>query len=204
LTTKSRSMPAARKITVTAIMTAIAVVLQYIEFAIPIIPSFIKLDFSDLPALLTAFSLGPWYGVLVELLKNLIHLPFGSSAGVGELSNFILGASFVLPAGYIYKENMTKKGALIGSLMGAIIMALVCFPSNYWFVYPAYVKIYGMPMEAILGMYQAILPSVKTLPQALLIFNVPFTFVKGMIDVAVTFAIYKRISPIIKGTAKTN
>lgn len=202
-TTNSKgTIPAARKLTVTAIMTAIAVVLQYIEFSLPIIPSFIKLDFSDLPELLTAFSLGPWYGVLVAFLKNLIHLPFGSSAGVGELSNFILAAFFVIPAGLIYQKDKSKKGALIGSLVGALVMALVSFPSNLWFVYPAYVKVYGMPLEAIIGMYSAILPSVTTLPKALLVFNVPFTLVKGLLDVLLTFLIYKRISPLIKGTAK--
>ena len=86
---------------VAAMLTAVAAVLQFIEFSVPLVPSFIKLDISDLPALLGTFSLGPVYGVAIQLLKNLLHLPFGSSAGVGELSNFILGAVFVFVAGTI-------------------------------------------------------------------------------------------------------
>ena len=202
-TTKSNNtMSAARKITVTAIMTAIAVVLQYIEFSVPFVPAFLKLDFSDLPALLTSFALGPVYGVLVELLKNLIHLPVSGSMMIGELSNFLLGAFFVFPAGLVYQNDKSKKGALVGSLAGALAMALASMPINYWIVYPLYGKFMNLSTEIILGMYQAILPSVKTLPQALAIFNIPFTFVKGMIDVLLTFLVYKRISPIIKGTAK--
>lgn len=199
------NMSAIRKITVTAIMTAIAILLQYVEFPIPmLIPAFIKLDFSDMPELLTSFALGPWYGALVAILKNLIHLPFTSSAGVGELSNALLGVIFVVPAGYIYKAKgaKTRKHALLGSLAGAATMAVTSFPLNMFLVYPAYVKVYGMPMEGIIGMYSAILPAVHTLPQALFIFNVPFTLIKGLLDVAITFIIYKRISPLIKGTAK--
>ena len=189
-TQQSGSTSMVRKLTTTAVMAAIATILMYIEFPIPIMPGFIKLDFSELPALLTSFALGPWYGALVCLLKNLIHLPVTSSSGVGELANFLIGVCFVIPTGYIYQ--------FIGSLVGAVIMAVVSFPINYFIVYPFYTNF--MPMEAIVGAYQAILPSIKGLSDALLIFNVPFTFVKGMIDVVITFLVYKRLSPIIKGT----
>lgn len=187
-----------RKLTTTAVMAAIATILMYIEFPIPVMPAFVKLDFSELPALLTSFALGPWYGALVCLLKNLIHLPVTSSSGVGELANFLIGIFFVIPAGLIYQKMKSRKGALIGSLSGAIIMALISFPINYFIVYPFYTNF--MPMEAIIGAYQAILPSIRGLADALLIFNVPFTFVKGILNVIITFLIYKRLSPIIKGT----
>lgn len=140
---------------VAAMLSAVAAVLQFVEFSIPLIPSFVKLDISDLPALLGTFSLGPVYGVVIQLVKNLLHLPFGSSAGVGELSNFILGAVFVLCAGLVYRKHKSRKGALIGAMLGAVLMAVVSVPSNYFFVYPAYVKVYGMPLEAIIGAYQA-------------------------------------------------
>ena len=171
-------------IAVAAMLCAVAFVLQFIEFSIPLIPSFVKLDLSDLPALLGTFSLGPVYGVVIQLVKNLLHLPFGSSAGVGELSNFILGAVFVLCAGLVYRKHKSRKGALIGAMLGAVLMAVVSVPSNYFFVYPAYVKVYGMPLEAIIGAYQAILgtiaevPSSNALLNCLLVFNVPFTFCK--------------------------
>ncbi|MBQ6445279.1 MAG: ECF transporter S component [Clostridia bacterium] len=187
-----------RKLTTTAVMAAIATILMYIEFPIPIMPGFIKLDFSELPALLTAVALGPGYGALVCLLKNLIHLPVTSSSGVGELANFLIGICFVIPAGAFYQLHKSREGALAGSLFGAFIMAAVSYPINYFIVYTFYTNY--MPMEAIIGAYQAILPSIRGLSDALLIFNVPFTFVKGMIDVVITFLVYKRLSPIIKGT----
>ena len=90
---------------VAAMLCAVAFVLQFIEFSIPLIPAFVKLDLSDLPALLGTFSLGPVYGVVIQLVKNLLHLPFGSSAGVGELSNFLLGSVFVLVAGLVYRRH---------------------------------------------------------------------------------------------------
>lgn len=188
-----------RKITVTAIMSAIAAILQFIEISIPIIPSFVKLDFSDLPALITSFAIGPWYGVTVELLKNLLHLPFGSSAGVGEICNFLLGAIFCLTAGLIYKKRKTRAGAALGALLGALFMALVSLPMNYFAVYPAYVVLYGMPMDAIVGMYSEILPGTDSLIKALCIFNLPFTFLKGIANAIICFLIYKPLSPVIKG-----
>ncbi len=187
-TQQSGSTSMVRKLTTTAVMAAIATILMYIEFPIPIMPGFIKLDFSELPALLTSFALGPWYGALVCLLKNLIHLPVTSSSGVGELANFLIGICFVIPAGLVYQSHKSRKGALSGSII--------------FIVYPFYTNF--MPMEAIVGAYQAILPSIKGLSDALLIFNVPFTFVKGMIDVVITFLVYKRLSPIIKGTNSKN
>lgn len=197
-TQQNGSTSMVRKLTTTAVMAAIATILMYIEFPIPVMPAFVKLDFSELPALLTSFALGPWYGALVCLLKNLIHLPVTSSSGVGELANFLIGIFFVIPAGAIYQKLKSRKGALIGSLLGALIMAAASFPINYFIVYPFYTNF--MPMEGIIGAYQAILPSIKGLADALLIFNVPFTFCKGIIDVLITFLIYKRLSPVIKGT----
>ena len=125
------------RLAVSAMLTAVAAVLQFLEFSIPLVPSFIKLDFSDLPALLGTFSLGPVYGVAIQLVKNLLHLPFGSSAGVGELSNFILGAVFVFVAGAIYKHSKSRKSALVGSVAGAAAMALISIITNYFIVYPA-------------------------------------------------------------------
>lgn len=188
-----------RLITGTAMLTAVAVVLQYIEIAIPIMPSFIKLDFSDLPELIGAFAYGPLAGVLIALFKNLIHLAVSQSGFVGELSNFLLGASFALVAGLIYKHKKTKMGALIGGVAASAVMAAVSLPLNYFVIYPLYYSILGFPEQAILEMYQLILPKVKSIAQALLIFNVPFTFIKCLISVAVTMVIYKPLSPLLKG-----
>ena len=112
-----------RKLTVTAIMGAVASVLMYLSFSTPVIPSFIKLDFSELPALIAAFSMGPVSGGAVCLIKNVVSVLSTSTAGVGELSNFLLGLFFVVPAGILYRRMNSRKGALIASLVGAAAMA---------------------------------------------------------------------------------
>ena len=188
-----------RKFFVSGIFGALGFVLMLLEFSLPfIIPSFIKLDFSEIPALIASFAYGPLYGILVCAVKNLLHLFVTTSAGVGEISNFILGAIFVFPAGLIYKKIHNRKGALIGSVIGAVIMAVVSIATNYFIVYPAYVVIYGMPMDAIVGMYKALLPAADNLFKALVIFNLPFNTAKGIVDAAICFAVYKRLSPFLK------
>ena len=196
--TKTKSKFNARFIAGTAMLSAVAFILQYIEIAIPIMPAFIKFDFSDLPALIGAFAYGPLAGVLIELIKNLIHCAFSQSATVGELSNFILGAVFVGTAGFIYKNKKNKTTALIGGVVGSVVMGLVCIPSNYFVVYPVYYAA-GFAEEAVLGMYQLILPGVKNVLQCLFVFNLPFTIVKGLISTAITMLIYKHLSPILNG-----
>ena len=197
---KMNITPRTRKITMIGMLSAIAFILMYLDFSVPFMPSFIKMDISELPALIGSFAMGPIEGIIICLVKNLLHLFKTTTGGVGELSNFILGAAFTGCAGFIYRKKNTKKGALIGSLAGAVTMALVSIVTNYYIVYPIYTKF--MPMEAIIGAYQAILPSADSLLKCLIIFNVPFTFVKGMLSVLITFLIYKRISPIIKGNQK--
>ena len=189
-------------LTVAAMLSAVAFILMFIEFPIPmLIPAFIKMDFSDLPALLGAFALGPVYGVIISFMKNLLHIVIKgtSTACVGELSNFILGAIFSAVAGYIYKHHKRRKTAIIGAVAGAVAMGVLSVPSNYFVVYPAYVQFYHMPLEAILGMYQAILPSADSLIKCLVIFNMPFTLVKGLLDAVLCMLIYKPLSPILHG-----
>lgn len=196
-----------RNIAVAAAFAAIAFVLQFIEISIPIMPAFVKLDISDLPALFGTFALGPVYGVAIELVKNILHLTSGSSAGVGELCNFILGAVFTFAAGIIYKHKKTRKRAIVGSILAALLMAIVSLPLNYFFVYPAYVVLYGMPLDAIIGMYQAILGPIASIPtgnalfNCLFVFNVPFTFLKGILDALLCYLIYK---PLVTALRKAN
>ena len=196
---RKSSFLSTRYIAVTAILSSLAFVLQLIEVPLPMImPTFIKFDLSDLPALIGAFSIGPVCGVLVEFLKNLLHAILSShSFGVGELSNFILGAVFVGISGLYYKSHKTKKGAIVGALIGSFVMAAVSFPSNLYVVYPVYYNF--MPKETIIQAYQMIFPAVDSIEKCLLIFNVPFTFVKGLINVLITVFVYKKISPIIHG-----
>lgn len=186
-----------RYLTVTAMLSAVAYILMFLDFSVPFMPGFIKMDLSELPALIGSFSMGPLCGVMICLVKNVLHLFITTTGGVGELSNFILGVAFVLPAGLIYKHKKTRKTALAGSLLGAVIMAVFSVFSNYFLVYPVYYNF--MPEDRILAAYQLILPSMKSILQCLICFNMPFTFVKGLFSVVITFLVYKHISPILKG-----
>ena len=186
-----------RALTSMGMLSAVSFILMFLDFSVPLMPAFIKMDVSDLPALIGSFALGPVAGVIISLVKNLLHLFRTSTGGVGELSNFILSASFVLTAGLVYKFKKNRIGALIGSVLGAAIMAVISIFSNYYLVYPLYEKF--MPIDQIIGAYQAIDPNVDGLMECLIKFNMPFTFVKAMICTLISFLIYKKLSPIIKG-----
>ena len=184
-----------------ALCSAIAYVLMLIEIAIPIVPSFVKFDFSDLPALICAFTFGPLAGVFVELIKNLLHLLTTHTMGVGELSNFILGYCLVIPAGIIYKKNRTRKGALIGMLVGTLCFAAMGFFSNYFIVFPFYINAMGFPMDAIIEMGTKISPILDSELKLIALCITPYNIFKGVIISILTFLLYKRLKPILKGKA---
>lgn len=187
-----------RKITMTAMLAAVATLLMYLQFPLPfLMPSFVQMDFSELPALIASFAIGPVSGVAVCLIKNLIHLLVSGSGGVGELCNFLLGVTLVVPAGLLYRIRRTRRFALIGCLIGAACMALLSFPLNLYLIYPFYERF--MPIDAIIRSYSEILPAISSLPAALLVFNLPFTLVKGLAATGLTFLIYKPISSFING-----
>lgn len=208
-TTKSKATIDARQLAVTAMLSAVAFILMYVEFAVPVVPSFIKFDFSDLPALIGAFALGPVYGVIIQLIKNLVHLAVSQSMFIGELSNFILGATFAFCAGTIYKRHKTKKTAFVGGIIAAFVMGAVSIVTNYFIVYPIYVKVFfGGDVSICVGMYDAIssgllhLGHMNTLMDCLVWFNLPFTVVKGLISVVISMLIYQPLRPLLK--AKNN
>ncbi len=179
-----------------AVLAGISVLLQLIEFPVAfLIPEFVKFDISDLPALIASYGLGPLWGAAVCLVKNLIHLPFGSTGGVGELANLLIGIAFTVPAGVIYRKLHSRRGAFIGGITGSAVAAAVGFPVNLFIAYPFYERF--LPIEAILSAYGAIAGRDLTLVQALLIFNLPFTFVRLLITLLVAMAVYKSISPVL-------
>lgn len=187
-----------RYIAMTAMLGALAFVLQFLAFPLPfLIPSFIEFDFSDLPALVASFSMGPISGIAVALIKNVTHLTITTTGGVGELANFLLTAIFVGVAGIVYHRKKTRSGALMGSLTGTLIMSVASVPINLFLTYPVYYHF--MPKEAILGAYQAIFPFVGDIHTCLWFFNAPFNLLKGGVVAIITFIIYKHISPLIKG-----
>ena len=190
-----------RKMVIIGMMTALATIVYYLDFPVPFMPGFIKLDFSNVISLLTGFALGPVEGVMVCLLKNLIHLlikGIDTTMGIGDIFDFVTSATFVLVAAIIYKKNRTKKGAVIATLVGMLAFTVISLPLNYFIVYPIYFKAYGGE-AAILGAYQKLMSSVKNIFSALCIFNLPFTFIKGLLCSIITIIIYKPLSPILKG-----
>lgn len=186
-------------ITITAILTAIAVVLQYLEFPVPMfIPPFVKFDFSDLPAILAAFLVSPVSGVFVCLLKNVIHIAVSQSAGVGELCNFMLGVVMVIPSWLIYKIKPSKTMAAIAMVAGSFLVAIASIFINYYITYPFYQEAYHLPIDAIIGMYRELNDGVGSLWDALIWFNAPFTFIKFWLDSLIVFFIYKPLSTAIR------
>ena len=195
----SKTQNRTRVIAGCGILTAASIVLQFLEFSVPIVPSFLKFDFSDLPALIGAFAYGPLAGILISFVKNLVHIPIGTTSFVGPLSNFLLAASFAFVSGYIYKLNKTKGNAFSAGITGAVTMGLFSVVVNFFIIYPLYYSVLGFPEEAVLGMYRVVMPSLPSVTDGLIIFNVPFTIVKGVADVLITMLIYKPLSPFLHG-----
>ena len=181
-----------------AMLSAVAFLLNLIDFPVPLMPSFVKLDISDLPALLGSFALGPVAGVIIEVLKNVLKLIVRgtSTQFVGELFSIVMGGVFVVVAGLIYKVKHTRAGAVSAAVAGAVAMALASLPMTYSVVYPRYATLFG-GMERIIGAYQAIWGGAGDLFTCLAVFNIPFTFVKGMLDAVICFLIYKPLSPLL-------
>lgn len=183
-----------------AMLTAVASVIYYLDFPVPLMPSFIKLDLSNVVSLFAGFTLGPVGGLLVCLLKNIIHIAIkgmGTTMGIGDIFDFVTGATYAVTASLIYVKNHTKKGAFIGCCVATVLYTLVSLPLNYFVTYPIYAKAFG-GMEAIMGAYQAILPDVGNLFAALCIFNVPFTLVKGILCSVVTMVVYKPLITVLR------
>ena len=186
-----------RRLVFSALMAAMSVVLasELLSFKVPVMPSFMTFDFSDVPAMMASLTMGPVSGVFVCLVKNLFGLMTTKTGGIGELSNFILSVSLVLPAGLIAHKSDKFSRAVIGCSVGAVVMALISIPSNYFLVFPAYSAVMA-PMDVIIEAYQKILPSVNSLMDCLIIFNMPFTFVKGACAAIISIILYKKLRPI--------
>lgn len=188
-----------RTITGVAVLSAIAFILAYFEFPVPLSPSFARMDISDLPALIGAFAYGPLAGVLIELVKNALQLTSTATAGVGELANFIMGGTFVLVAGAVYRRRKTKKAALIACLIASLAMGIAAAVVNYFVLLPAFEAF--MPLSELIASFGEFMPFIKTKLDVVLFNALPFNLLKGLAISAVTMLIYKKLSPILKGAA---
>lgn len=186
-------------LTKVAILGAVAAVLMLFEFPLPFAPAFYELNFSEIAVLISGFALGPIAAVLTELIKILLNLVFNGTdtAFVGELSNFIMGVSFVLPASLIYKYKKSLSFAIIGMVVGTLSLTVFSAIVNYYLMIPAYVKFMGFKMEMIIGMGTKINSSITDLKTLILFATVPFNVVKGILSSVITILVYKRVSPIL-------
>ena len=192
---RTKARYSTRNLTRLSLLSVIAFLFMYIEFPLAFIaPPFIKIDLSDIPALIGGFAMGPVAGITIELVKCILtfFVRGTTTGGVGELSNFIVGALFVGLSSKFYSRHRTYRGAVIGLLLGVVGMTLVATLSNYFVVFPLYGKI--MPMDAIINMGRAVTPRVNSLWDLMLYCIVPFNLVKGLIISAATLALYKRVS----------
>ena len=193
-TTQKKPALSTQYLTRIAVLTALASILFTIS--IPVV-AFYHLDFSNLPVLLGAFSMGPVPGLIILFLKSLIGCLTSSTMYVGELADFLMGAAFILPASLIYRKHKTRKTALVGMAVGTLCMIVVSVLVNWKMMIPFYMTAFHMDMEAIIGMAQKALPFVDTEWKVLLYVTAPFNLLKGFVLSLLTFVLYKRLSPLL-------
>ena len=194
---KDRKISPVRMLTMTAALAAVACVLAFFEFPVPLSPSFARMDLSDYPALIGAFAFGPLCGILVELVKNALQLLSSSTGGVGELANFLMGGSYVAAAGFIYKYKKTKKGAGMACIGGSFAMGIVAGVTNYFILLPLFENF--MPLDQLIASFGEFLPFIKTKLDIVLYNAFPFNLLKGLVIGGFTMITYKQIRPILKG-----
>ena len=184
-----------------AMLSAVAVVLMLFEFPLPFLPPFYKIDASELPVIIGAFAMGPWAGVLIELLKNLLNLLLDgtTTAFVGEFANFLIGCSYVVPASLVYYYRKSKKNALLGLILGTVSCAVVGCLMNAYLLLPTYSKAFHMELDALIAMGTAVNKAIDSMFTFVLFATAPLNILKcGLVSVF-TMLIYKPISRILKG-----
>lgn len=197
---KERKVFNLKNVVLMGMFGALGAVLMLFEFPIPFIaPPFYGLDLSEIPVLVGTFSMGPLAGAVIELVKILVKLVLKptTTGFVGEFANICIGCSLILPAGWIYKRNKTKKGALIGMAAGTVSMAVAGAVLNALVMIPFYTNF--MPLDSIIAAGAAINPAVSNIWTFAFVCVAPFNLVKGAVVSLITTLIYKRISIIIHG-----
>lgn len=181
-----------------SMLGVIAFLLMFFELAMPVFPPFLKIDISDLPALIGAFALGPVAGIGIELLKNVLHGIFvGGTAFIGEAANFIVGSVFVGIAGLWYSRGKNRKNAIIGMVLGTVIMTAAAAVLNYYVLLPLYEKVLNFPVAAVVGMGTMVNANIKDLNSFIIWAIVPFNIFKGLVIALITLPVYKRVSSIL-------
>lgn len=192
---------ATRTLTKIAVLSVISFLIMYIlEIPLWFTPAFLKMDLSDIPALIGAFALGPMAGVAIEFVKIILHLAIKGTTtmGVGSLANFLVGAIFVYTAGYVYAKNKTIKGAVIGMIAGTLVVSAFAAVLNYTFLIPFYAKLYGVDVGYFVELGSAVNKYVSDYRTFILFGIIPFNLFKYVVVSIITIPLYKRISHVIK------
>ncbi len=198
---KRASVFEVRNIVQIGILSALAFLLMSLEIPLWFAPGFYRLDFSELPVLIGAFAMGPVAGILIEFIKILLYffIHGSSTAGVGDLANFIVGCCLVVPASAMYRRKKTKKNAMAGMAVGTVLMSAAGWAVNAFVLLPLYAAAFHMPMSAIIAMGTKVNTSVTSLSTFVLLIVVPFNLFKGVVVSMLTLLLYKRVSPILHG-----
>lgn len=182
-----------------AMLVAVATPLMMFDFPIPIFPGFYKFDLSYFPVVISTFSMGPVAGFITAVLKNLISFliagTFTDSAGIGALADTLIGLSFILPAGLIYRKIHTKKGAIASLSIALAVVSVFSCAFNYWFLIPTYSKFFGL--DAVLGMAQSACKYVTDVKGIIVLGTLPFNLLKWLVTSILTILTYKPLSKTI-------
>ncbi|MBQ9334051.1 MAG: ECF transporter S component [Lachnospiraceae bacterium] len=191
-----------RKVAMIGMFSAISAILMILELPVFFAPGFYKFDFSELPALIGAFAFGPVAGVMIEFVKIIIKVLFKgtSTAFVGELANFVVGCSLLLPASIIYLFRKNKKTAITACIVGTLCMTVVGTLFNAVYLLPKFAQMFGMPMEAIIEMGTAVNPHITSVTTLVMMAVAPLNILKGGAVSLITILIYKKLSGILKGS----
>lgn len=194
---KQNSRVSTNKLVKVSLLSAISFILMFVEMPIPgLFPEFLKIDISDIPALIAGLSMGPFAGIAVEVIKNLLHSFTTTTGGVGEIANIVVGSSFVVGASLIYRKNKNIKNLMFSLIGATIVMVIVGSLVNYFFLLPFYGQIMGI--DAIIGIGKAVNPRVNNLLDFVIWFIGPFNFIKGIMISLLILPMYKKIEVLIK------
>ena len=189
-----------RRLTTAALMGAIAFILMYFSFSVPLLSPFAEFDASAVAEMIGGFILGPVGAIEIICVKLFLKIVFKgtSSMMTGEIQNFLLSVSFVLPAVLYYRRHKTKKGAVVGLVLGSIISIIVAVITNIYMIFPAYMYLYGMDWNSIVDICSAVNPLIKNVPTMVAFSIVPFNIISRTIASVLTFVLYKKISVPLK------
>lgn len=200
-----RPVSKTRRLCIISICSAIAAVLHMLDFSLPFLaPDFYKLDLSELPVMLCGFYLGPSAAVACEAVKILLKLLLKgtSTAFVGDLANFVVGCSLAFPATAIYHINRKRSGAMLGLCVGTVILTVFGSAFNAIYLLPKFSQLFGLPLDAIIGMGSKINPAINNLSTFVLLAVAPLNLLKGVMISMLTILLYKRVARPLFGISK--